>query len=280
MGYIKNHISKVLKMWKIALAIFVAQLIFSLLGYWFVSSLMDDALGSSINYSQLTAGFDRTVIMDMINNNALSTTAVSSFMLLMISVWCIVTTYLNAGSIACIVKEEYQLKDFYKTAGKYMPKFLVLNALLMLMTLIMAAIVIVPLAWYVGDPLDTFDTERPLVWIVIIASGFLILLFVLFWILMFRAKTYVVKSGIGVWKALKASYKSKAIKKSLLSLALIIAFVIAMVLIAQIRSITAYDVDVSSFWIVGSIGIGHLMAFVVVWLRLLLFQGLVGVDGE
>ena len=278
MGTVNNYISKILKMWKIALAIFVVQLIFSLLAYWFVSSLMDDALGSSINYSQLTAGFDRTVIMDMINNNALSTTAVSSFMMLMIAVWCIVTTYLNAGSIACIAKEEYQLKDFYKAAGKYMPKFLVLNAVLMLITAVVAAILIIPLAWYVGDPLDTFDTERPLVWIVIIASSFMCLIFVLFWILIFRAKALIVKSSIGVWAALKASYRATTFKKTLSSIALIIAFVIGVCIVAQIRSITAYDIDVSSLWLIVSIALGHVLAFVVVWLRLLFFQGLVGVE--
>lgn len=143
--------------------IYLCQLILGLLIGFFIFGIFNDNLGQSMALEHLTSGFDRTVIMDMINSNENVFSLVSFWTAIILPLYLILSTVLQGGLLYNISKGETGIKSQLNNGIRYLLPFLGVVLLSILLIILFAVLIGLPFKTFVGDPLLTFSSEKPFV---------------------------------------------------------------------------------------------------------------------
>lgn len=190
---------------EISFVYFIQLLLGLVVGLTFCGAICS-SLDTSMVLDQLAKGFDRTVIMDVINSNNNVLDSTKSVALIMAGIYLLVSVLLQAGWLANIKEKNYSVKSLLTKGLKLYFPFLGIAVLSIILIVIYAVVVGISFTKIVGDPLVTFSSEKPyVIWIIFMIALFILwLIFVWSWSVSSRFQ-YI--AGNSFFTALKSGFK-------------------------------------------------------------------------
>ena len=147
--------------------IYLFQLFLGLLIGTVTYKALENSLGESEALNQLALGFDRTVIMDMLNNNSNMLGSVVMYLKVLVPIYLLSSIILQGGLLSNIKKGELGIAQQLKSGLQNFLPFVGIALISILIILLFALVFILPFSKLVGDPLITFSSEKPFVFWVI-----------------------------------------------------------------------------------------------------------------
>lgn len=145
------------------LCIYLSQLIFGLLIGCVAYVIINKFLGESIALEQLAKGFDRTVIMDVLNSNDNVLKTFTFWMIPFIPIYLLMSIILQGGFLYNIKKGEVGVVSQIRNGIQHFIPFLGVASISFVLLLVVAGLIVLPYSMFVGDPLTTFSSEKPFV---------------------------------------------------------------------------------------------------------------------
>lgn len=187
------------------ICIYICQLIFGFLIGCIFYCTVDDNLGQSMALEHLALGFDRTVIMDMVNSNDEVFSGIISWVTILIPCYLIISILLQGGLLFNIKRGEVGFKSQIKNGAKYLLPFFGVALFSIVLIILFVVVVGLPYKAIVGDPLTTFSSEKPFVFsLMALAVGFSLWV-VLVWGFSISTR-YSHINGISFWKSIKTGF--------------------------------------------------------------------------
>lgn len=150
---------------------YVLQLILSIVVGAVAYDQLNDAIGDSAELEVLATGFDRSVFSDLINNYPEIVNNIGAKMIILMVLYWLVSVLLQGGLIASITKQQYLISNIFNNGIKYYLKNLLVVFISLLFLILLLALIWLPFFRIVGNPLVTFDTEKPFIfWILALAT--------------------------------------------------------------------------------------------------------------
>ena len=174
MGKIKQIAIASWKHWREISFIYCIQLLIGLcVGLTFCAA-MCSSLDNSMVLDQLAKGFDRTVIMDVLNFDGNVLDSTRKIALTLLGIYLLFSVWLQAGWLANIRTKTFSIKSLAANGRKFFFPFLGIALISILLLILYAAVVGIGFIKIVGDPLATFSSEKPFVlWIVTLIGTFI-----------------------------------------------------------------------------------------------------------
>jgi hypothetical protein len=189
------------------ICIYICQLIFGLLIGCIFYCTINDNLGNSMALEHLANGFDRTVIMDMINSNDDVFSSIISWVTILIPIYLIISILLQGGLLFNINRGEVGFKSQIKNGTKYLLPFFGIALFSIVLIILFLVVVGLPFRAIVGDPLTTFSSEKPFVLsLIALAIGFSIWLVVVWSFSISTRYNYI--NGASFWKSINSGFTS------------------------------------------------------------------------
>tara|TARA_R110000737_G_C14543227_1_gene479422 strand:+ start:531 stop:1238 length:708 start_codon:yes stop_codon:yes gene_type:complete len=155
----------------------------------------------------LANGFDRTVIMDMINSNDDVFSSIISWVTILIPIYLIISILLQGGLLFNINRGEVGFKSQIKNGTKYLLPFFGIALFSIVLIILFLVVVGLPFRAIVGDPLTTFSSEKPFVLsLIALAIGFSIWLVVVWSFSISTRYNYI--NGASFWKSINSGFTS------------------------------------------------------------------------
>ena len=187
------------------ISIYICQLTIGLLTGCIFYCTVNDNLGQSMALEHLASGFDRTVIMDMINSNDEVLSIVLSWATFLIPFYLLISTLLQGGLLFNIKKGEVGFKSQIKNGAKYFLPFLGITLFSFCLIILFAIVIGLPFKAIVGDPLTTFSSEKPFVLLLIaLIAGFSVWLIMVWGFSISTRYNYI--NGSSFWKSVKSGF--------------------------------------------------------------------------
>lgn len=182
--------------------IYICQLTFGLLIVLIFYCVVNENLGQSMALEHLASGFDRTVIMDMINSDDTIFSKVFSWVMILTPIYLIVSTWLQGGLLFNIRKGETGVTSQVKNGIKHLIPFLGFVLFSIVLILLCVVMIGLPFKSIVGDPLTTFSSEKPFVFSLIILIAILSICIIAIWGLSISVR-YNYIEGSSFWQSIK-----------------------------------------------------------------------------
>mgnify|MGYP001567856632 FL=1 len=180
--------SKATKQWKSILLIYVVQLVLGSIVAVIAYRQFNGAIGSSLELDRLAIGFDRSIFSDMINKFPVIIEHIQSRFASMVVLFLMLSIFLHAGLLSNIRNGYYSIFKYFQNANIYFFKFLKVVLISLILKIVVLAIIWVPFFMLIGDPLETFHSEKTLIFtvigLVILSALFLIVIWL--WSLLSR----------------------------------------------------------------------------------------------
>jgi len=196
-----------LKHWREISCVYFIQLLIGLaVGLSFCGALCS-SLDRSMVLDQLAKGFDRTVIMDVINSNHGVLDGVQSLAFSLLGIYLLLSVLLQAGWLANIKNNIYSLKSLFKNGLKFFFPFLGIALISILLIALFGGVFGIAFTKVVGDPLVTFSSEKPyVIWIIILAIVFILWLIII-WSWSVSSRLHFI-DGNSFFTSLKLGFKT------------------------------------------------------------------------
>ncbi|MDG1716191.1 MAG: hypothetical protein P8H42_01045 [Saprospiraceae bacterium] len=159
--------SKATKQWKSILLIYGVQLVLGSIVAVIAYRQFNGAIGSSLELDRLANGFDRSIFSDMINKFPMIIEHIQSRFALMVVLFLMLSIFLHAGLLSNIRYGYYSIFKYFQNANIYFFKFLKVVLISLILKIVVLAIIWVPFFMLIGDPLETFHSEKTLIFTVI-----------------------------------------------------------------------------------------------------------------
>lgn len=268
-----------MKHWKSIVLIYSLQLLLGILVAIMAFQQLDRAIGDSLELDRLALGFDRSIFSDMINrfpdiiSNIQSRFVVSALMFMLLSI------FLHAGLLGNIRKREYSISAFLRNAKKYFLKFLGVASISLLKTLFILAIIWVPFIEYMGNPLETFHSEKSFILTVISLLILSALLIIVIWLWSILSRYYLIDESRLI-EAMKKAWKG--LRLNFLRYYLVgICLLISHVLITWLYTLVVDDWGAEIWYsILGLIVIQQVFSIIRIWVRVFGFAAIDNVAKE
>ena len=159
--------SKATKQWKSILLIYGVQLVLGSIVAVIAYRQFNGAIGSSLELDRLANGFDRSIFSDMINKFPMIIEHIQSRFASMVVLFLMLSIFLHAGLLSNIRNGYYSIFKYFQNANIYFFKFLKVVLISLILKIVVLAIIWVPFFMLIGDPLETFHSEKTLIFTVI-----------------------------------------------------------------------------------------------------------------
>lgn len=180
--------SKATKQWKSILLIYGVQLVLGSIVAVIAYRQFNGAIGSSLELDRLANGFDRSIFSDMINKFPVIIEHIQSRFASMVVLFLMLSIFLHAGLLSNIRNGYYSIFKYFQNANIYFFKFLKVVLISLILKIVVLAIIWVPFFMLIGDPLETFHSEKTFIFtvigLVILSALFLIVIWL--WSVMSR----------------------------------------------------------------------------------------------
>ncbi len=270
---IKNISSSSTKQWRNILLIYFIQLIFAVFLAIFTYRKLEIGLGNSLELDRLTQGFDRTVFSDFINQFPEIVEAIQNRFSWLILVFLIVSIFLHAGLLGNIKKQKYAISDFLKSGIKYFLKFMGVAIVAIIKTIAILALIWIPFTKWIGDPLQTFHSDKTFILTAIALVTLSVLLVIIIWIWSVLTR-YEIIEEIGFIESAKSAWKD--IRKSFIKYFTVGIFIFLLhILLTWLYTLVVDDWGAASwFCVLGLILIQQIFSVLRIWLRAFAYASL------
>ena len=268
---IKNISSSTNKQWRSILLIYFIQLIFAVFLAIFTYRKLEIGLGNSLELDRLTQGFDRTVFSDFINQFPEIVEAIQNRFSWLILVFLIVSIFLHAGLLGNIKKQKYEISDFLKSGIKYFLKFMGVAIVAITKTIAILALIWIPFTKWVGDPLQTFHSDKTFILTAIAFVILSVLLVIIIWIWSVLTR-YEIIEEIGFIESAKSAWKD--IRKSFIKYFTVgILIFLLHILLTWLYTLVVDDWGAAKwFCILGLVFIQQLFSLCRIWIRVFAYS--------
>jgi hypothetical protein len=174
--------SKATKQWKSILLIYGVQLVLGIIVAVIAYRQFNGAIGSSLELDRLANGFDRSIFSDMINKFPVIIEHIQSRFALMVVLFLLLSIFLHAGLLSNIRYGYYSIFKYFQNANIFFFKFLKVVLISLFFKIVVLAIIWVPFFMFIGDPLETFHSEKTLIFTVIGLVILSILFLIVIWL--------------------------------------------------------------------------------------------------
>lgn len=198
--------SKATKQWKSILLIYAVQLVLGIIVAVTAYRQFEVAIGSSLELDRLADGFDRSIFSDMINKFPAIIEQVQSRFVLVVVLFLLLSIFLHTGLLCNIRNGYYSISKYFQNAKRYFFKFLSVVLISLFLTIVVLAIIWVPFFMFLGEPLETFHSEKTLILTVIglVILSALLLIVIWLWSVLSR---YQIVDGNRMLVSMKAGWR-------------------------------------------------------------------------
>ena len=209
---LKHIASQSIKQWKPILFIYAMQLILGVIVAISAYVKFDGAIGNSLELDRLAKGFDRSIFSDIINEFPTIIANVQSRFGMSVMLFLLLSTFLHAGLLGNIRKDEFSISSFLINAKKYFLKFLGVVLISIFKMIVLLSIIWVPFMKWMGDPLETFHSEKTLILTIIGLLTLSVLFIVVIWLWSVLSRYQIVDGDAQVismksgWRLLKSNF--------------------------------------------------------------------------
>ncbi len=167
----------------IGLIIYTVQLLLALTLGIQIYQVMDASIGNSAGLSNLLEQFNYTTFNDFLNVHGASISPIFGQLRYLLLVYAVFSIFLNAGSLGCIILNENSWSSFWSNAARYFFAFSKIALFFLIIFFFISALIWIPILSSFEAAMEYFYTEKPYVWILILAFPlyFLLLSFIFLW---------------------------------------------------------------------------------------------------
>jgi hypothetical protein len=200
---IKTALITGIQHWKIVLLVYVLQLLFAIPLAMQVWHVLEASIGNSLELNKLLPGYDHTVISDFLKVHGGSITPLIGQLRWVLSVWALVSIFINGGVLFTLVKKTPSWLAFWTGGATYFFKFLKIVVVFTVLLLVWTGVTLLPFLANLQVNLETMASEKT------VLSYALALLVAWFIGLIYLnsssiiAKTAIIEDGLNTWQALK-----------------------------------------------------------------------------
>ena len=173
---------KATKQWKSILLIYGVQLVLGIIVAVIAYRQFNGAIGSSLELDRLANGFDRSIFSDMINKFPVIIEYIQSRFALMVVLFLLLSIFLHAGLLSNIRYGYYSIFKYFQNANIFFFKFLKVVLISLFFKIVVLAVIWVPFFMFIGDPLETFHSEKTLIFTVIGLVILSVLFLIVIWL--------------------------------------------------------------------------------------------------
>ena len=184
--------SKATKQWKSILLIYGVQLVLGIIVAVIAYRQFNGAIGSSLELDRLANGFDRSIFSDMINKFPVIIEHIQSRFALMVVLFLLLSIFLHAGLLSNIRYGYYSIFKYFQNANIFFFKFLKVVLISLFFKIVVLAVIWVPFFMFIGDPLETFHSEKTLIFTVIGLVILSILFLIVIWLWSVLSRYHIV----------------------------------------------------------------------------------------
>ena len=258
--------SKATKQWKSILLIYGVQLVLGSIVAVIAYRQFNGAIGSSLELDRLANGFDRSIFSDMINKFPVIIEHIQSRFASMVVLFLMLSIFLHAGLLSNIRNGYYSIFKYFQNANIYFFKFLKVVLISLILKIVVLAIIWVPFFMLIGDPLETFHSEKTFIFtvigLVILSALFLIVIWL--WSVMSR---YHIVDENRLLVSMKAGWRlliSNFARYYIVGCGLILLHVI----ITWLYTLVVYDWGAKTwFSVLALVIIQQLFSLIRIWIR-------------
>ena len=183
---------KATKQWKSILLIYGVQLVLGIIVAVIAYRQFNGAIGSSLELDRLANGFDRSIFSDMINKFPVIIEYIQSRFALMVVLFLLLSIFLHAGLLSNIRYGYYSIFKYFQNANIFFFKFLKVVLISLFFKIVVLAIIWVPFFMFIGDPLETFHSEKTLIFTVIGLVILSVLFLIVIWLWSVLSRYHIV----------------------------------------------------------------------------------------
>jgi len=196
-----------LRHWKLAVYIFMTHLIGAGIAGYLLEKDLSAELGNSISGKIFNEGFNYTIIKDMLRDAPDALSNFSFGLQIIITIFFIISVFLQAGAIKCLVEGNSSLRTYVKNAARYFLPFLGLALIFLILFLMITGIVWIPLLMNALPMVEALESDKLYIWILGVALFIFVLLvsFIVNWSINTRINYAVVNQSI--WSSLRSGFK-------------------------------------------------------------------------
>ena len=258
--------SKTTKQWKSVLLIYAVQLVLGIVVAVTAFRQFNGAIGNSLELDRLANGFDRSIFSDMINEFPTIIEQIQSRFVLVVVLFLLLSIFLHTGLLSNIRKGNYSISKYFQDAKKYFFKFLGVVLISLFLSVVALAIIWVPFFILLGDPLETFHSEKTLILTVMALVILSALLLIVIWLWSVLSRYHIV-DGNRLLVSMKAGWvllKSNFARYYIVGVGLILLHVIITWLYTSVVDDWGAE---TWFSVLGLVIIQQLFSLIRVWIR-------------
>ena len=258
--------SKATKQWKSILLIYGVQLVLGSIVAVIAYRQFNGAIGSSLELDRLANGFDRSIFSDMINKFPVIIEHIQSRFASMVVLFLILSIFLHAGLLSNIRNGYYSIFKYFQNANIYFFKFLKVVLISLILKIVVLAIIWVPFFMLIGDPLETFHSEKTLIFTVIGLVILSVLFLIVIWLWSVMSRYHIVDKN-RLLVSMKAGWRlliSNFARYYIVGCGLILLHVI----ITWLYTLVVYDWGAKTwFSVLALVIIQQLFSLIRIWIR-------------
>lgn len=153
----------------VSLIVYAMQLLLALSVGMQIREVLEASVGHSLEIKKLFLGYDHTVIMDFLKVHGASLSPLFGQLRWLLLVWLMTSVFLNGGLLLCAVHpERISRADYWHFSAVYFNRFLKTALIFLTLALVWTALLFVPLLINLMPMLETFQSEKSAIGIVIL----------------------------------------------------------------------------------------------------------------
>jgi len=199
MDNVKYGIEQGLRQWRIALVVYIIQLLLAMTLGMQLYQVFEASIGDSLELGKLLKAYDHTVISDLLNVHGGSITPIIGQARWVLLAYMIFSVFINAGLLFTVHEQSTSWKDFWNGGATYFFKFLKIALLYLIGYVILFAAAGIA-AGSVFSKVQAYSSEQmAFLWI-----GVILLVTIVTMIKLFSASTYSKLSlidGESIWSS-------------------------------------------------------------------------------
>jgi len=206
METMKYAVGQGIRQWRIALVVYIIQLLIAMTLGMQLYQVFEASIGSSLELDKLLQSYDHTIVQDFLNVHGGSITPIIGQVRWVILAYMIFSIFINAGLLYVVREKSTSWKDFWNGGATYFFKAAGLFFLYLICYAILLAIIGIGFGSVFGKLLDFSSEKVGFLWM-----GILGLVFVISMLKIMSASVYsrfAIREGQSVWQAFKSGWRS------------------------------------------------------------------------
>ncbi len=206
MEYVKYGIGQGLRQWRIALVVYIIQLLLAMTLGMQLYQVFEASIGDSLELQKLIKSYDHTVISDLLNVHGGSITPIIGQARWVVLAYMIFSVFINAGLTYSVHQGSTTLKEFWKGGGTYFFRFFKLGLLYLVGYLILLILIGMAAGTVLGN-IQAYSSEK----IAFLWWGLLVFITIVSMAQLFAASAYsklAIIDGQSIWSSFISGWRT------------------------------------------------------------------------